>query len=173
VTADPNNPTISCTERELAWSAWQIGQQRLNLDLSRPDAPIAADGTPDEIVRFSMWWDGVLNAVAAWRDGLAGAGPDPTPTPLTFEAWWKRWNDFADELIANDPTIQRKSTHDQCRDAWDAGVVSVVVGPRPPYANMRELMQAAWDQGRAPAYSFEAWWGNSIWPEPAAQPTPP
>jgi hypothetical protein len=156
MTPDPNNPTISCTERELAWSAWQIGQQHLNLDLSRPDAPIAADGTPDEIVRFSMWWDSVLSAVAA-------------PTPLTFEAWWKRWNDFADGLIANDPTIQRKSTHDQCRDAWDAALATRV-GPWPPYANMRELMQAAWDQGRAPAYSFEAWWGNSIWPEPTTRP---
>jgi len=92
-----DNPIISCTDKQLAWNAWQIAQGHLDGKLSRTGRPVAdLDGAPGEKARFDTWWEWALTAnfgslraicLKAWIDSressrTSRSNPD-------FDTWWQ------------------------------------------------------------------------------------
>jgi hypothetical protein len=91
-----DNPMIMCTQRELAWSTWQISRGRIAWDLSPPPAAGSSDrwygwtpildDTKEELARFEAWWTWAAGPAQVVHGAL---GTNWTLRDLMESAWDK------------------------------------------------------------------------------------
>ena len=84
--AATDNPSINCTEYQLAWCTWQIARGKYRMCLGKVDPML--DDTAEERARFDAWWEKALTQQWASLRVLMEVTWDVAQQPMTFDVWW-------------------------------------------------------------------------------------